>query len=333
MRLTIIVPAVATALLFASAAAAQMAPGQKPLGVAGNSGSEEEDPDEPQSYAERKNWSVGASFETNRTILQEDVGGGQKAFNTLSIYASYSITPKDVVRVSGGFIQRFIADETETGIRADDISLGYSHTFKLPWQLILQPRVGNNFPVSLNSQHMTMIATPRAGLGLSRNFLDNTLNVSFSGGAAYYIVKYKEAASPDDNQGLEGPNPQVTTNVGGNINYTLPFFQALSLGGGGSLSWSRSYDPDHANDPTLAEQFKNAPVTPSGDPYFDHPGWQRGYSWDAYVSYNLPSIKDIQSYLQVSISQSDGFLRDGATHLYWLSRRGGQVSASLTVSY
>ena len=51
------------------------------------------------------------------------------------------------------------------------------------------------------------------------------------------------------------------------------------------------------------------------------------------MAYNLPSIKDVHSDFQLTASQSDGVLRDGATHLYWLSRRGGQISASLTVSY
>jgi hypothetical protein len=335
MRLRLLLPVVATTLFFTGVAAAQSAPGTLPPNSAGSASSTDgEDPDEePQTYAQRKNWSVGSSFETNRTILQEDVGGGQKAFNTLNFFASYNITGHDVIRVSGGFMQRFIADQTETGIRADDIGLSYSHGFKLPWQLTLQPTVGNTFPVSLNSQRMSIIATPRGSLGLSRNFFNQALNVSIHGGAAYYIVKYKEASSPDDDQGLTGPNPRFTTNIGFNVNVSMPFHPALSVGGGASTSWSWSYDPDHANDPTLAAQFKNAPVEPSADPYFNHPAGQQGYGGDVYISYSLPSLKDINSNFQVTMSQNDGVLRDGATHLYWLSRRGGQVSASLTISY
>ena len=333
MRLSITLSAAATALLLSSVAAAQEAPGTAHGKEGDAAAAEDIDADEPQSYAARKKWAVGSSFETSRTILQEDVGGGNKASNSLSLYASYNITGQDVVRLTGGFIQRFIADETETGIRADDMGLSYSHGFKLPAKLLLQTTAMNNFPTSLNSQRMSIIALPRASIGLSRSFWNDNLNLSLHGGAAYYIVKYKEAASPDDNQGLEGPNPRFTTNVGFNVNLSMPFHPALSVGGGASTSWSWSYDPDHSNDPTLAEQFKNAPVEPSADPYFNHPAGQQGYGGDVYISYNLPSIKDIQSNFQVSLSQSDGVLRDGATHLYWLSRRGGSVAASLTVSY
>ena len=60
---------------------------------------------------------------------------------------------------------------------------------------------------------------------------------------------------------------------------------------------------------------------------------QQGYGGEVYVSYNLPQLEGVQSNLQVALSQNDGVLRDGATHLYWLSRRGGQLSAALTISY
>lgn len=293
-----------------------------------NSDDDDADADKATTYAARKSWQVGTSFETNRTILQQDVGVRIKAFNTLSLYASYSLTKRDQVRVTGGFIQRFIADETETGIRTDDIGLSYSHRFVLPWQMMLAPSVSNSFPTSFNSRLMGLIALPRAGLFLSRSFLDQNLTVSLRGGGAYYVVEYKEPV------GQIGANPRASTNVGFNVNYSMPFHQNLQIGGGASTSWLWDYNVDHANDPVLADQFKNAPVEPSADQYYaGNPPAQQNYGWEAYISYSLPSLQGLQSQFQVSIGQGDGVLRDGATHLYWLSRRGGQVSASLTLAY
>jgi hypothetical protein len=288
---------------------------------------DDEDPDYAQSYAARKQWSAGTSFETNRTILQEDVGGRNKAFNTLSMYASYNIGTFGQVRATGGLIQRFIADETETGIRGDDIGISYAHRVKLPWNMMLAPRIANSIPISFNSRLMGMIALPRASLFLTRSFLDNYLQVNIVGGAAYYIVEYRQAVGQID------ANPRASTNIGFNVNYAMPFHSQLQVGAGASTSYLWSYDVDHRNDPVLAEQFKNRMVEPSADQYVTRPPAQQGYGWEAYVSYQLPDIKQVNSQLQLAVAQSDGVLRDGATHLYWLSRRGGQVSASLTISY
>lgn len=288
-----------------------------------------DDPDEDStSYAARKRWSVGTSLETNRTILQEDVGVRTKAFNTLSLYASYFVTKADQVRVTGGFIQRFIADETETGIRTDDIGLSWSHRFRLPGDFLLAPTIGNSIPISFQSRLMGLIALPRASVFLSRNFLDDNLNLSLSASGGYYIVKYRQM------EGREAANPRATTSIRFAVNYSMPFHQPLQVGGSIGTGYTWDYNVDHSNDATLAEQFPNAKVEPSADPYFaGNPPASQSYSGEVYVSYNLPSLVGVNTNFQVSLSQGDGTLREGATHLYWLSRRGGQVSAALTVSY
>ena len=330
MRSSIILPILASTLLFSVAGSAQ----NTPFGNGTNANTsvleeqQEEDPDKPTPYYQRKPWSIGTSIETNRTLLQEDVGGRIKAFNTLSLYAAYNITGRDQVRASGAFIQRFIADQTETGIRTDDIGLSYNHRFDLPWEMMFVPSMGNSFPTSFNSQNMSLIALPRAGLFVMRNFLDGNLSVSVRGGANYYIVKYRQAVGQID------ANPRASTNVGFSVNYSIPFHPALQLGASVSTILSWSYNVDHANDPTLKEQFPQTPVEPSADQYVQgNPPAQQGYGGEIYISYSLPSLEGINTNLQISLGQGDGVLRDGATHLYWLSRRGGQASAALTVSY
>lgn len=329
MRSSIIVAILASALLVPAVARAQSTPFGNGSSARQISNDEaEEDPDKPIPYYQRKAWSVGASFETDRTLLQEDVGGRIKAFNTLSLYAAYNITKRAQVRATGGFIQRFIADQQETGIRTDDIGLRASYRFSLPWGMMLVPNVGNQFPTSFNSQQMSLIALPRAGLFLMKGLLDQNLTVSLTGGGGYYIVKYKEM------EGREAVNPRSSVNVGLNVNFSMPFHPNLQIGGSVSTSWQWLYDPDHANDPVLQEQFKNRMVEPTADQYQGNgSAAQQGYGGEAYISYSLPSLEGVNSSFQISVSQGDSVLREGATHLYWLSRRGGQASASLTVSY
>jgi hypothetical protein len=334
MRLSVLLAVTASTLLLASVANAQGSPfgnGTNSSSSSSSSSSNDddvEDPDAPSAPPPKKRWGIGSSFETNRTLLQEDVGGRIKAFNTLSLYARYMITNADQVQATGGFIQRFIADETETGIRADDIGTSWSHRFQLPEKFTLAPSIGNSIPISYNSKLMGLIALPRASVFLSRSFFDDNLTLSLSGGAAYYIVKYRQPV------GREGSNPRAQTNVRFSMNYSMPFHQALQVGGSVGTAYSWDYGTGRSEaDPNLAQQFENREVQPSSDPYFDHPPAQQSYSGEVYISYNLPSLVGIQSNLQVALGQGDGTLRDGATHLYWLSRRGGQVSAALTVSY
>lgn len=325
------------ALLVTGAASAEgesVAPGGTPSAAGATVGGDPIDADEEaDSYAARKKWWVGADFETTRTIIQQDVGGTTKAFNTLGLNTGYQFTANDRVTASGGFMQRFIADATETGLRADDILLSYSHTFRLPWHLGLSANASDSLPISYYSQLESLIALPRLSIGLSRSFLDDTLNVSIRGGGAYYIVKYKEPAQ-DQLTGSPGTNTQASADIGFSVSYTMPFHRALSVVAGASTAYRWQYNPDHSNDPVLAQQFKNAPVTISGDPFYNqNPPAQQSYGGSVAVLYNLPSLIGIGSTLQVQLSQGDGVLRDGATHLYWLSRRGGQVSAALSANY
>jgi hypothetical protein len=334
MRLSHILSSVAAAatLLVTGVAAAQEERSAKSGG--GTSEAAVDADVEPGSYADRKKWWVGSTFETNRTLLQQDVGGRIKAFNTLALKAGYDFTKADRVSVTGGFIQRFIAYQTETGIRADDLDVSYSHTFSLPWKLRLIPKVGDAIPISYYSQLMGLIALPRASLRVGRTFLDDTLNVSFVGGGGYYVVRYKEPIGVSADIANGGVNPRASTNIGFDIGYRMPFHRNLQVACAASTSWSWSYNPDHSNDPTLAEQFKNTPVTPSADPnYPANPPGQQRYAGSVEISYDLPSIVGIQSTFGLALSQGDGVLRDGATHLYWLSRRGGQMAAALVANY
>jgi hypothetical protein len=300
------------------------------VGATAASKQAQEDPDmgDPDQIPPQKSWSVGAGFESNRSIKQEDVGGRIKSFNTASLNGGYQFGRNDRVAVFGGVIQRFIADPTETGVRADDIVLSYSHTFRLPAEINIGASVSDALPISYYSQLMSLIALPHASLSVSRGFLDHTLDLSIRGGASYYVVKYKEA------DGFAAPNPRASTDIGFNIHYAFPLHRQLQFDAGASTGWSWSYNPDHSNDPVLAAQFANAKIYPTADQYFagNPPGQQR-YGGSVAVSYDLPMVVGVGSTVQVQVSQGDGIYRDGATHLYWLSRRGGMMSAAISANY
>lgn len=323
--LSLVSAAVATTLLIPSVAAAQTAPPGMAQTPDVDDDDQEPDTDE-DGMSPNKRWNVGTSFTTNRSIYREDVGGANRASNSLGVSAGFAITPKDTIRANWGVIQRFIADAEETGFRVDDPNLNYSHRFLLPARIMLGTSLGNSFPVSYHSRLRSSIATPRAGLSLGRSFLDNTLSFSTNGNANYHIVKY--------NAGIQGgQNTQFSTSVGFSVSYTMPFHRALQISGNVSTSWSWDYEVDHLNDPNLAQQFEGQNIQPSADPYFARPAGQQGYGGGVQVSYSLPSLKGINSSIQLGVSQGDGVMRDGATTLYWLSRRGSQMNASLSLSY
>lgn len=275
-------------------------------------------------------WLVGASFETHRLIRQDDLGGAarSKALNYLNIYAGVRPTPTDQIRISGGFYQRFLADGGETGIRADDLDVSYNHMFALPWNLMLRPAIGNTIPVSFESRLMGLYAAPNASLLLMRNFLDGNLNVLIRGAGAAYITEYKQAS------GAGSANPIASSSIGIGLNYSIPFHQNLQIGASAQTGWQWLHEVEHGNDPSLDAQFKNAPVQPTKDPQFVSQPVAQSYGGEVYVGYQLPSLFDTQSNIQLALSQgNNAVIHDGVRNVYWMFRRSAQVYLALQVQY
>lgn len=280
--------------------------------------------------AQKRPWQIGATFETHRLLRQDDLGGAarSKALNYLNLYAGIRPTPKDQIRVSGGIYQRFLADGGETGIRADDLEVSYNHMFALPWNLMLRPAVGSTIPVSFESRLMGLYAAPSASLLLMRNFLDGNLNVMIRGGGAAYITEYKQGS------GAGSANPIASSSLGIGVNYSMPFHQNLQVGASAQTGWQFLHEVEHGNDPNLEAQFRNAPIQPTQDPQFESQPVQQNYGGEVYVGYQLPSLLNTQSNIQLALSQgNNAVIHDGVRNVYWMFRRSAQVYLALQVQY
>jgi hypothetical protein len=141
-----------------------------------------QNPDELNgARAEEKPWEVAATYELHRLIRQEDVAGALKLFQLVGVSARYSLTSHDNVSIFGGATEGFIADNGETGVRANDISLQYAHTFDLPEKFKLRGTVGATLPISYYSQLASNITTPSISVGLSRKFGDLAVSATVRG--------------------------------------------------------------------------------------------------------------------------------------------------------
>jgi hypothetical protein len=279
--------------------------------------------------AQKRSWSMGAVFEAHRLLRQDDLGGAakNKALNYLSLYTGWNPTPKDQIQLRGGFYQRFLADSSETGVRPDDLLLAYTRTIPLPWDLTLRPSVSNLFPISFESRLMGLYSVPRAGMSLMRSFLDGDLNVNVRAGGAAYIGEYKSARGGS-------ANPVASGTVGIGLNYSMPFHRNLQVGASLQTTYYWNNEVEHGNDPTLSAQFGSAPIQPTKDPQFDSQPMQQTYGGEVYVAYQLPSLFDMQSNIQLALAQGEpNVIHDGRTQVYWMFRRSAQAYLALQVQY
>ncbi|MEZ4258341.1 MAG: hypothetical protein R3B36_04695 [Polyangiaceae bacterium] len=291
------------------------------------------DPDRSADEDTKKPWTVGAIFETHRLVRQEDLNGAarNKALNYLYLYAGLDLSKYDTVQLRGGVYQRFLADETETGVRADDLSAAYIRQIPLPAKLDLRLTGSLLAPLSYQSQkQMGLITVPRLTASLERQLGD--FSVSLRGSGAYYIVRYKQEAGG-------GANARASTVVGLNAEYTVPIHKPLQFGMNLMTGWYWLYDAADGNNSTLRDQFQNAPVTPARDPQFTEPPANQTYGGEIYARYTLPELLKARSDVTLSFAQGDstlgypGVIHDGRTHLYWMFRRSAQVYLALGVRY
>lgn len=291
------------------------------------------DPDKAAANAEdRKVWQVGGIFETHRLVMQDDLGGAarNKALNYLYLYAGWDPTERDKIQLRGGIYQRFLADQGETGIRADDLVLAYTRNIPLPWKLDMRVTGSLLAPISFEAQtQMSLITVPRLTVTLERSFGD--LTVGLRGSAAYYIVKYRQESGG-------GANPRASALIGASAEYSMPFHKPLSVGLNIQTGYYWLYDRKSMDNPTLA-QFGSAPVRPSEDPFITTPPLNQSYGGEVFVKYVLPELVGAKSDLTLALAQGDSTLgypstiHDGRSHVYWMFRRSAQVYLALGVRY
>jgi hypothetical protein len=297
---------------------------------------------------EEKPWEVAATYELHRLIRQEDVAGALKVWQLLGISGKYLITSHDTVSAFGGATEGFVADQGESGVRANDISLQYAHLFDLPEKFKLRATAGFTLPVSYYSQLASNITTPSLSVGLSRKIGDLALSATVRG--AYFWDRYTSSATLGD--GTTGGTSGVgsgqanTKYVAGGLlsaEYDLPFHRPLSFGlalsdtyywyynvgqcplnsGGSSATGQPSAGASSCGGASVDPQFG------SGQPM------QQSYGGEIFARYVMPDLAGVKSDLTVALGNSNPnfVLHDGIVHPYLLYRDTAEVYVALGGRY
>jgi hypothetical protein len=293
-----------------------------------------QNPDEAAARAyQEKPWEVAATYELHRLFIQEDLNGAgsQKVFQLLGVSAKYLLTPNDAITLFGGATEGYLADPTESGVRAQDLSLQYAHVFTLPEKFKLRAAGSVTAPISYFSQLASNITTPSISVGLSRRFGD--LSVSATVRGAYFWDRYTTPESLNaNNNGPTGGDPNTKYVLGGLLSaeYNLPFHRPLSFGIAASDTYYWYYDvgqcPANSGNPTCQ---------PVKDPQFSNQPWQQSYGGEIYGRYALPDLAGFRSDLTVAVGNSNPnfVLHDGIVHPYLLFRDTAEVYFALAGRY
>jgi len=284
---------------------------------------------------EEKPWEVAATFETHRLIRQDynlEGAGPVKVFNVLFALAKYNITADDVVSLSGGGYQYFLADSGESGFRASDLSLAYAHIFELPEKFKLRTSGGATVPISYDSQLASNITSPFVSVSFSRRFGDLSLEARISG--RYFWDKYTSAnalnATGSDGSGQ--PNVKWTTGGSLSAEYDMPFYRPLSAGLALTDSYVWFYNVGSAPPNTT---FMGATTNPTTD---GNPA-QQSYGGEIFVRYTMPDLGGFKSDLTVALANGDpslgypSVLHDGVVHPYLFYYNSAELYAALTGRY
>lgn len=283
---------------------------------------------------EKKPWDVSATYSTNRSFIRTDAGSthfGQSLFGSFG----YSFGVHDRVSLSGGAVQgTIIIDPSESGLRATDITLAYSHTFDLPEKFKLSANGSVTAPTSFSSQLASNITAPGASVGLSRAFGDLRLAASIQG--RYYLDRYTSAATISDGStgassgtGSGAANTKFTAGGALSANYDMPFHRSLSIGVTATDSYRWAYN---VGSPPLNSPFYGAEADPT---FGTTQPMLQSYGFDVHAAYAMPDFSGIRTRLIVGADNggADSVLHDGVVHTYFFFRDSSEVYVSLTGTY
>ena len=271
-------------------------------------------------------WEVGAAWETHGLIRQNDLGGAgsSKLLNYAYAYARLDVTGNDRLSLRGGFYQHLIADQGETGVRADDLVLTYTHRFLLPWQLVLRASLSVTGPISFASQKENLITAPTATLWLERSWRGLSVDLRVFGGG--YIVRYATA---------QGGNPNAKARLGAmlDVEYSFWFHKALSLGADIYTSYFWFYNVTNGGSAVMT-----VPGETSDQQYATQPV-QQVYGGEVFARYTFPSFYGVKSELSVAYAQGDptlgytSLIHDGIAYIYGFYRRTSEVYGTILLRY
>ncbi len=294
-----------------------------------------QNPDEAAlEHAKEKPWEVAASYELHRLIRQEDLGGAgaNKVFQLLGVSGKYLLTTHDTLTLFGGATVGALADASETGARAQDISLQYAHVFDLPQKFRLRAAASVTAPVSYFSQLASNITTPSLSAGLTRRFGDLAVSATVRG--AFFWDRYTSAASLGDagngaSSGVGSGDSNTKYVLGGLLSaeYDMPFHRPLSVGIAASDTYYWYYNVGQC--PLNAGNGCQGATQGPGQPM------QQSYGGEIFARYLLPDVGGFKSDFTVALGNSNPnfVLHDGIVHPYLLFRDTAEVYIALAGRY
>jgi hypothetical protein len=272
-----------------------------------------------KNQEQEKPWEIGGSFETHRMFVQSDLNGMQPVFNIFGVYATYRLTDNDTIGLTEFFSENFIADQGETGVRAEDVSARYTRSVPLPQNFLFTGTFSLTAPTSLTSQKMSLITTPGLALGLSKK-LGRYVNLSSRITGSVFVTRYAEMEG-----GAPNPLARVTGTLAGE--FVLPFYEPISFGISASTGYSWLHNPGGATQYGTTQ-----------DPIFPTQPVQQSYGGEIYARYTLPVLAGLKSDLTVAFSDgqsvgNNSWLHDGVGYAYFFYRESADMYASLSVRY
>lgn len=280
-----------------------------------------------------KPWSISVGSEFHQMAVSNPNGEGASV-RMLYWYASarWSFGKHDKISARFGMVERFLADQGETGVRTDDIGLSYAHDFgELVWGLDLGASVSANIPISFYSQKMGLITAPGAALDLTRKFGPVTASVRAFGG--YFIQRY------DSMQG-GAPNPRGRLGFAADVNVDIPKVEGLAIGVDAATSYAWFYTPQlstavQAN----AGMYSGGYPGISGDGTYPVQPFLQSYGGEVYVRYALPEFFKIHAEVSLVVADGDptigynSVLKDGVGYFYLFNPHTFGFYGSLSARY
>jgi hypothetical protein len=270
-----------------------------------------------------KAWEVGASWETHGLLWLTNTGNASRRwFNYGYAFASLNVTKHDRFRLRGGITEAALSDLSETGWRATDPSLSYTHTFDLPHTVFLRLSVAATAGVGYQSWKTGIYTAPTADVGVSKTWNGLTLSVDAYGGA--FVARCRSSCS-----GNGEPNPLGVFGISAAAEYSFWFHKPLAIGLDAFTSYVWYYEVGTQPEGTYYGSTSSM-KTPgaSGDPRFTSQPAQQQYGGEIYLRYTPPAFYGVKPELLLALSDggsalgSNSVLIDGRPAIllnYWQS--------------
>jgi hypothetical protein len=269
---------------------------------------------------------VGATWETHGLLWENNTSASQrKLFNFFYAYASLNLTRNDRIRIREGFYFYTLADQTESGVRATDLSISYGHLFRLPKQFMLRGTVALTAPVSFYSQKEGLYTAPTVAVSLSR-VLPKGFYADFGLFGGGYLQKYKSAGGYDATAGVGGSaNPAGIFGGSLEVEYSAWFHKPLVLGVDGYTAWLWYHTVGQDTAVTNGNDYGYGPNTTPGvvaTSGYQHQPVQQLYGFEVFLRYSPPAFYGIHTDLTLALAEGDptlGYVSrniDGVSHFF-----------------